>query len=284
MTTPERPEAEAATATSSRDASLYLDLLKRALLGETVAMPRRLVKRPKGGPDLPFYDGARERGYELVTREGVDEATFREGRAWPADALTMVGRERLDNLHACVEDVLERGVHGDLIETGVWRGGAAMLMRAVLKARGATDRRVWVADSFAGVPPPDERYPADQGDKLHIDPSLAVDVETVRSNFKRYGLLDDRVRFVEGWFKDTLPALGDQRWALVRLDGDLYESTMDGLTNLYPNLEVGGYLIVDDYGAMPPCREAVHDYRQQHEIAEEIVEIDWTGVYWRRER
>jgi O-methyltransferase len=62
----------------------------------------------------------------------------------------------------------------------------------------------------------------------------------------------------------------------------MYESTMDGLVNLYPKLSVGGYLIVDDYGAVPGCRKAVEDYRWEHDIKEEIVKIDWTGVYWKR--
>ena len=73
-----------------------------------------------------------------------------------------------------------------------------------------------------------------------------------------------------------------RRLALLRLDGDLYESTMDALVHLYPKLEPGGYLIVDDYGDIPACRQAVHDYRSRHGITEEIEPIDWTGVFWRK--
>ncbi len=62
----------------------------------------------------------------------------------------------------------------------------------------------------------------------------------------------------------------------------MYESTMDALVNLYPKLFRGGYLIIDDYGAVPACRQAVHDYRESHNIADDVVPIDWTGVYWRR--
>lgn len=82
----------------------------------------------------------------------------------------------------------------------------------------------------------------------------------MRANFARSGLLDDQVVFLQGWFKDTLPAIPPgQRFALVRLDGDLYESTLDALTHLYPNLSVGGWLVVDDYGVIEACRQAVHD-------------------------
>jgi O-methyltransferase len=156
-------------------------------------------------------------------------------------------------------------------------------MRAVLKAHGVTDRRVWLADSFQGLPPPDpERYPQDVGDPLHTMKELAVSLEQVKANFSRYGLLDDRVCFLPGWFRDTLPAAPVERLAVVRLDGDMYESTMDGLVNLYPKLSVGGYVIVDDYGYYASCRQAVHDFRAAHGIRDEIRQVDWTGVYWRR--
>jgi O-methyltransferase len=205
-----------------------------------------------------------------------------EGRDWPKYAQTMVGLARLRNVRRCVETVLAEDVPGDLIETGVWRGGVAILMRGVLRAHGVDERQVWVADSFAGLPPPDpERYPSDRESWAHEVESLAVPVESVRENFRRYGLLDERVRFVEGWFRDTLPKLRTNTWALVRLDGDMYESTMDGLINLYDGLSVGGFLIVDDL-ALDPCREAVEDFRRERRIEDPIEEIDWTGVYWRK--
>ena len=105
----------------------------------------------------------------------------------------------------------------------------------------------------------------------------------MRRNFERYGLLDDQVRFLEGWFRDTLPRAPIEKLAVMRLDGDLYESTMDGLTNLYDRLSPGGYVIVDDY-SIPACRLAVEDFRRARGLTEEIVQIDWTGVFWRRGR
>jgi O-methyltransferase len=211
------------------------------------------------------------------------ERIRRQGGAWPRMAHTMIGFKRLSNLQFCVEDVIARGVPGDLIETGVWRGGACILMRAILKAHGVVDRQVWVADSFEGLPRPSaDKYPADAGVRLHTAKALAVSVEEVKANFKEYGLLDDQVRFLKGWFRDSLPAAPIKRLAVLRLDGDMYESTMDALVNLYPRLAAGGYLIVDDYGAVPSCREAIEDFRREHGITEAIREIDWSGVYWQR--
>ena len=217
-------------------------------------------------------------------RRAYDPRVRAEGRDWPSSAHTMVGRKRLDNVQYCVEDALARGVPGDLMETGVWRGGVVILMRAILKAHGITDRRVWAADSFEGLPPPDaEKYPHDA--RLHLNrfKELAISLEQVQENFRRYDLLDDQVCFLKGWFRDTLPGAPVKRLAVLRLDGDLYESTMDALVSLYPKLEVGGYIIIDDYSDIAACRQAVTDYRASHHITSRIVEVDWTGVYWKKE-
>jgi O-methyltransferase len=142
---------------------------------------------------------------------------------------------------------------------------------------------VYAADSFAGLPPPDAAYPADAESRLHTADVLAVPRSEVEQNLDLYGLLDDRVRFLEGWFAETLPTVADRTWSLIRLDGDMYQSTMDALVNLYPRLSPGGFLIVDDY-QFDPCRQAVADYRAANGISEPVEEIDWLGAYWRRAR
>ncbi len=220
-----------------------------------------------------------------VRRAPLDPNARAEGRDWPADAETMIGTRRLDNIQFCVADVLRQNVPGDLIETGVWRGGATILMRAVLKAYGDTDRSVWVADSFQGLPKPDARHtPADTGDTHFAFDYLAVSADDVKANFARYGLLDNQVHFLVGWFRDTLPHAPIERLSVLRLDGDMYESTMDALQALYPKLSVGGYVIVDDYGNLSPCKAAVDAYRAEHGITEPIERVDWTGVFWQRLR
>jgi O-methyltransferase len=206
------------------------------------------------------------------------------GLDWPSDAETMIGMKRLDNVQACVTDALRRGVPGDLVEAGVWRGGVAILMRAVLAAYDDPARRVWLADSFRGLPEPDpEHYPADSGDRhWELTPYLGIPLDVVQNNFRRYGLLDDRVRFLPGWFRDTLPSAPINAIAVLRIDGDMYESTFEALSALYPKVSPDGYVIVDDYGGLPNCKAAVCDFRNQHGVREEIVAVDWTGVYWRK--
>lgn len=275
----------AATRTADAVRSDYLELLKRSLLGELEAPSRDL--EPIGASSNPLLRVVQrrldDRGLVLAAPAVEDAAERREGRIWPRRAMTMVGRRRLDNLQHCIEDVLAQGVPGDVIETGAWRGGASIFMRAVLNAHGATDRSVWVADSFAGLPAPDARYPADSASTFHLQAPLAISLEEVRANFERYGLLDDGVRFLEGWFRDTLPSTHDRTWAVIRLDGDMYESTIDALGNLYENLSPGGWAIIDDY-KIDSCHEAVTDFRAEHGIDEPLQEIDWTGVCWQRRR
>lgn len=271
------------------DQELYIDLLKRVLtrfgfedgygpldVDQAPGWARRFLLRP-------LQMGLGRRGLEIVKRTTFHADARREGRDRPPGAETMIGLKRLDNLQDCITDVIARGVPGDLMEVGAWRGGATILMRAVLASLDETDRDVWVADSFQGLPKPDaDRFPADTGDTHWTKAGLAVSLQEVRRNFEKYGLLDDRVRFLPGWFRDTLPGAPVERLAVLRLDGDLYESTLIALRSLYPKVSGGGYVIVDDYAALQTCRDAVDDFRAEQGIDEDLIPIDWTGVYWQR--
>ena len=265
------------TVTDRDGRSLYLDQLRRDLTRYGVD---EMV--PVGWDTLgrPIF---KVRNFMLVRKRPFDQRKRDTGKDWPADALTMIGMQRLTSLQRCAETVLADDIPGDLVECGVWRGGASILMRAVLAAYGDKIRCVWLADSFAGVPPPDTaNYKADKGIRLHLSSRLAVPEKEVKANFRRYGLLDDQVRFLPGWFKDTLQDAPIDRIAVLRLDGDLYESTIQALDALYPRVSPGGFCIIDDYHAIKACRQAVTDYRAKHGISAEIVEIDWTGVLWRK--
>jgi hypothetical protein len=194
---------------------------------------------------------------------------------------TIIGRKRLENLQICIETILSENVPGDLMETGIWRG-ACIFMRDVLMAYGVTDRVVWAADSFDGVPPPTRI--GDEGFDIsrRVLPVLAVSLEEVQELFRRYGLLDQNVKFLKGWFRDTLPRAPMERLANLRLDGDLYESTMDALTPLYDKVERGGFVIVDDYNFCPPCKWAVDDFRALRGVSTPLMEIDFQLVCWRK--
>jgi O-methyltransferase len=262
---------------------MYLDLLRTHLtrFGDDDFAPIRAANHPV---IRRIFSILAKRNIRIMRMVPFDKRRRALGLDWPSAAETMIGMERLTSLQQSVETVLSEDVPGDLVECGVWRGGACILMRAVLAVYGDEKRHVWVADSFAGVPPPDsENYAADKDLRLDLQADvLAVPESTVRANFERYGLLDNRVSFLEGWFKDTLPTAPIDCISVLRLDGDLYESTIQALEALYPRLSIGGFCIIDDYHAIDACRQAISDYRELNNISAPIMEIDGTGVFWRK--
>lgn len=267
-------------------ADRYIDLVKHAVNGDLHGPQTVMVPvRPAGRVSKAVKRALALRGILPARSVTIGDATFATGVGWPESRAnvgeSMIGLARLSNVQDAVESVIRSQVPGDLIEAGVWRGGAAILMRAVLVGHGVDDRVVYVADSFEGLPPP--TFEEGDAGQLHLDHTLAVSLEDVRASFQRYGLLDDQVRFIKGWFRDTLPALAGHSWSVIRLDGDMYESTRDGLVNLYPGLSPGGWLIVDDYHTYESCRRAVDEYRREHRITEPISRIDDNGVFWRKE-
>jgi O-methyltransferase len=264
-------------------ADLYLELLIKCLIneiyGDTEYVPVAVTGR--FGKLISRYLSAKK----IITIKmiGYDSKKREYGLDWPPYAHTMVGRKRMENVLKCAKIILEKNIPGDFIETGVWRGGSTIFMRAILKAYDVKDRNVWVADSFEGLPAPNEEvYPVDKGDLHHTIDYLKVTLETVKNNFSRYGLLDDQVKFLKGWFKDTLPVAPIDKLALLRLDGDMYESTMDAMVNLYPKLSAGGFLIVDDY-CIETCKKAITDYRAANNIKEKLIDIDGKSVYWQKD-
>ncbi|MBV9154915.1 MAG: TylF/MycF family methyltransferase [Acidobacteriaceae bacterium] len=245
-------------------ARLYLRLLKRCLCRDLFPDARYDGVLPEMGR-LPF-----------------ERALRQDGKDWPTEAETMVGMKRLDNLQHCCLSAIYNHVPGDFVETGVWRGGCSILMRATLAAAGDQVRNTWLFDSFEGLPKPDPNsFPKDEGDSLWAFSSyLGVSLDQVKANFERYELLDERTQFVRGWFRDTIPNAGVDKISVLRLDGDMYESTWLVLTSLYPKISPGGFVIVDDYGAIPACQSAVDDFRQKHSIRSPMTQVDWTGVFW----
>ncbi|MBV8466930.1 MAG: TylF/MycF family methyltransferase [Burkholderiales bacterium] len=234
----------------------------------------------KSTPQFALVQHCKTIGAQMIVgAHGVEDTVMRN---FTSHAHTMIGIQRIENLHWCLDQVRADSIPGDLIETGVWRGGATIFMRGFLAAHGLNDRSVWVADSFEGLPKTGLAQDRGIDFSKEVHPYLAVGLEEVQALFARYDLLDEQVKFLKGWFKDTLPTAPIERLALLRLDGDLYTSTWDALKHLYPKLSPGGFVIVDDYFSFPVCQEAVDAYRMRHRIQEPLVRIDEYSVYWRK--
>ena len=273
--------------------ALYLDLLKKALRNELYPTQARQ-------PTAQDIEDWQARKNEIRARLGTKvtsetphavsamfnlpaEMWFMAAEANRKDAHTLGAMSALDNVEYCVQQVLGDDIPGDLIETGVYRGGQTIFMRGLLKAYGVDDRTVWVADSFEGLPTPDN----DQLDDAVAHALLSsvdhfkVTEEDVRENFKRYGLLDDQVRFLHGWFHNTLPNAPISALSVLRLDGDYYASTRDALLNLGPKVSVGGFIIIDDYGLPVGCKRAVDELRCRWGTHDPIEMINRQTGFWR---
>ena len=251
--------------------NLQLDFLKRVLLDQT---NDELVYQN-------FFDTLQypdENVMKNVVSSPILEAR-RVGRDWPQRAHTMVGCERLSNLQKCLDFIRENDIAGDFIETGVWRGGACIFVKKYLDMFGMK-RKVFVADSFKGLPPPECQQ--DEGANYHLYTELAISLESVSNNFKQYGCLDDNVVFIEGWFKDTLPNNNKiEKLSILRMDGDMYKSTMDVFETCYHKLSEGGFCIIDDW-CIPDCREAVEDWWKLLGKQPQYIDIDGSSIYWQK--
>lgn len=238
-------------------------------------MPKRQIFRE------PHVAVAGMLGFELTPRpsaanverthpELATDATFVElcRRSGP---YTMTTIERMWALYESVRNIEARGIVGDIVECGVWRGGSSMLAASTLARLGSTERTLYLYDTFEGMSEPTEfdvgsggervaddwqRYEGDQSSPVFAYAGLAE----VRTNMASTGYPADRIRYVQGKVEDTVPATIPETIALLRLDTDWYESTRHELEHLYPRLEPGGIMIIDDYGAWEGARKAVDEW------------------------
>jgi len=201
-------------------------------------------------------------------------------------ALTMVSRERMYATMISCKYVVENSIPGDFVECGVWRGGNAILAAGIFKLYGS-DKRVWLFDTFEGFNDagikPDERDEIttermDEVQKLYYNPeSCGNSIDDVRANFDKFGLLSDNIRFIKGDVLETLISPDTpHEISVLRLDTDLYESTLTELDIFYPRVAVGGILMIDDYGDCVGARKAVETYFSD-KTRPPLQYIDYTG-------
>lgn len=250
---------------------MYIDMIKTFVSGSAFRHADLSIKPPL------------RKGHKILRALPFDESLRDGGRDWTFAGDTMTGRKRLDNVHALLKDVIENKVAGDYIETGVWRGGSSVLAKAVLETLDPNSNRIsYVCDSFSGLPPGEKKLAKGDVGWDNI-PYLEVPSDVVANNFIKYGLLDSNVIFAKGFFNDTMPLLAEKITSLsiMRLDGDMYESTVDVLYHLYNKLSIGGYVIMDDWFRFP-SKIACEDFFAAHGIKPEIIPIDDLSAYWKK--
>ena len=258
--------------------NLYLDTLRDTILG---------ISFPNFERKVPYDVGPNWQSLSFSSLSIVDKSEREAGKDWPLIGITMVGKKRLDNIREIIEASNREGLIGAFMECGVWRGGASIFAKAVINVyayrTGTLPRQVWLADSFDGLPLPRNPKESKDEDYWHKLEYLRVSLDEVKRNFEAYRLLDDQVHFCKGYHVDTLPTCHPEKIAILRMDSDMYESTLDQLFNLYPLITVGGYIIVDDWSVLA-CQRALKDFWRWHDLDPTIFSIDDTSIYWRKSK
>jgi O-methyltransferase len=222
------------------------------------------------------------KGVTIALWQPFDVAKRRKGLDWPLYAETMIGLERLNQFHSALEIIEEEKIPGNILEAGVWRGGAVIFAAQFLNVWQIEGRSVYAADSFQGLPRPEKEFPADNGDVHHNYDFLSVSLEEVKENFSSYLVPTENgnVVFVEGFFAESLQNLDCGPLAILRMDGDMYSSTIHTLDSLFDKVSPGGFVIVDDW-FLPGARAAVKDFLSSRNLTLEIHEIDGSGAFFR---
>jgi hypothetical protein len=210
---------------------------------------------------------------------------------WPN---SMAGYKRLANVYDLANLAEDEKLPGAFVECGVWKGGCIGLMAAVAKDRGSP-RKIALFDSFEGLPEPGPKDGEEareyaqgrmDGRMQAIDQCVGPMEDVKDLFFNRLGIDPARVEFRKGWFQDTVPGSGPSIGpiAILRLDGDWYDSTKVCLDGLYDQVVPGGFVVIDDYGFWEGCRKAVDEFLAQRGVKVELVPIDDTGRWFRKPR
>ena len=196
---------------------------------------------------------------------------------------TMVKSRNLANLFSLVVKVNAMNLPGDIVECGVWNGGASAIMAfACRNSSLPRNRLLWLFDSFEGLPPPGPKDGTAEN-KYFFKGMCSGSVSSVEKVFKKLSLSLDNVRIVQGWFNSTLKKAGVHQIAILHIDADWYDSVKYVLDTFYEKVVPGGFVVLDDYGYWEGCDRALNDYLSQHKITGiELKKTESTGVYFQK--
>ena len=278
--------AAAGTATIAATASSSQDIrgrrIRPTLSVVTAARIRRALSRAL---PRPVSDGLRSLAEGLLYPQDL---TMADRKIYESVApYTMTSVERILTLAAYVRSVVARGVPGDFVECGVWRGGSSMCIARTLLECGVSDRHLFLFDTYQGMTAPTNADVSLRGERVsgafpgasespRAGAYSLTSLSEVRENLRSTGYAEQRMHFVPGPVEETIPEAAPQRIALLRLDTDWYESTIHELRHLYERVSPGGIVIVDDYGHWAGCRQAVDEFLATLDVVPVLHRIDYT--------
>lgn len=193
---------------------------------------------------------------------------------------SMCESKDIDQIKILLENIIRNNIPGCIVETGIWKGGMAMWMKAILMHHN-NNRNIYLYDIFGKFPPPSnpkDNYIHSITDVLFEHAPTVTDVQ---HNFQKFGLFDSDIKFIIGDIINTVPQNQLDQIALLHCDSDYYESTKVVLENFYWKISKGGYIIIDDYNnEYLACKQAVDEFRTKYNIYTPIIKISEGSVYW----
>jgi hypothetical protein len=198
------------------------------------------------------------------------------------ESITMIHLPNLNNIQELFKYIYDNNIKGDLLEAGVWKGGATIFMTALNKYYN-TNKKIYACDSYEGLPKK-SNYIEDNIVNGSDWQTYAVSLDEVKDNFKKYNLLDDNVIFVKGFFEESLKNINIEDISILRLDGDMYTSTISCLDELYDKVVKGGVIIIDDYGwEIAGAGKATDDFRKKRNINTKMIFSYGSCWFWIKE-
>jgi len=227
------------------------------------------------------YQWLLRRRYQIALKKarskGDQVATTCKERVLAVMPYSLIGSPGLEHTHDLAQNLVQRKIEGSFVECGVAQGGCAALISMVAANEGL-DRNCWFFDSFEGLPDPTNQDFSEGQTGQHIRPlprgsCLGTYEQVSQLLFSHFGLSKEHITLAKGWFEDTLPVEAKRvgQIALLRIDGDWYESTKCCLETLYDQVSDGGYLIIDDYCSCFGARKATDEFIRNRDIQTLLV-------------
>lgn len=249
-----------------------------------------LRKTLRGLAKLPFSAAGLEvsrRGRELEGWRYADLSDEDKSLVRAVKPYTMTSAEAVVALADAVRHVVGSNIDGDIVECGVWRGGSMAAVARTLVALESFDRRLYLFDTFEGMPRPgalDVNFAGETADELYRERNGRGDgsdwcrasEDEVARVLAACGYDESKIRLVKGRVEDTIPAEAPERIAILRLDTDWYESTLHELEHLFPRLSRGGVVIIDDYGHWRGARQAADEFFARQSPGVYLHRVDYT--------
>ncbi len=228
-----------------------------------------------------------------IFKKLINKKTFKKEKAMSKDEYeiinlgmqySMASWERLYANINSIKYLVDSQIEGSVVECGVWRGGSMLTMLETLRQCSEINREIYLYDTFTGMSAPsieDGNFAHEKFKELQTGEEKSnwccADLNDVKSTINLCDYPKEKIHFVKGKIENTVPRTIPDKISLLRLDMDWHDPTFHALTHLYPRVQHGGVIILDDYGHWDGCKKAVDCFLKENNINILLNRIDYTG-------